>query len=134
MHVYWGSGCMRETTKHNDIQVRNMLRARWVVQQCTPLREQTLSMSENLSVVDILNLSGTTWAQVSKTKANILCFKMDITHIVLVLDHKMQHNTFPYVIWFYHFDRRAGGESSKQKGKLCNLFRSSLLFFLRGEG
>lgn len=88
----------RETTKHIDIHVRNMLRARWVVQQCTPLKDQTLSKREFICVVDILNLSGTARAQVSKTKANILCFRMDITHIVLVLDHKMQHDTLPYVI------------------------------------
>ncbi len=61
-------------------------------------RTNTEHEREFICFVDILNLSGTTRAQVSKTKANILCFKMDITHIVLVLDHKMQHNTFPYVI------------------------------------
>lgn len=61
-------------------------------------RPNTEHEREFICVVDILNLSGTAREQVSKTKANILCFRMDITHIVLVLDHKMQHDTLPYVI------------------------------------
>lgn len=61
-------------------------------------RPNTEHERECICVVDIFNLSGTARAQVSKTKANILFFNMYITHIVLVLDHKMQHNTFPYVI------------------------------------
>lgn len=48
MYVYWESALMRETTNHNDTHVTNMPRARWVVQQFTPQRDQTLGMSGNL--------------------------------------------------------------------------------------